>query len=121
MADRPTLLFYDPGTAPFAAKLPGLCAMEKLKLRRVYDADLNSLLGELAAGTAVPLPPVDAPLPEPVLVFCGLSGAQLDRALLLLRRQKVFCLKAVLTHSNASWTFRALHAELVRERDRLGG
>lgn len=115
----PIVLFYDPGTAPFGARLPALCVIEKLKLRRVHNADLNSVLGELAAGTGVPVPPVDQPLPEPVLVFCGLSNSQLDRMLAVLRRQKVFCLKAVLTPDNAKWTFRALYGELTRERESL--
>lgn len=116
---QPTILFYAPEGASLAPRLQPMCAMQKLRLRRVYDADLNSPVGELAAGQSVPVPPVDMPLPEPVLVFCGLTGAQLDWMLVGLRKRKIFCIKAILTPDNAKWTFRALYEELTRERESL--
>lgn len=116
---QPTVLFYAPGDTSFAARLQPLCVMQKLRFRRVYDADLNSAVGELALGQAVPVPPAAQPLPEPVLVFCGLAGAQLDWMLMGLRKRKILCLKAVLTPDNAKWTFRALYEELTRERARM--
>lgn len=118
---QPAILLYAPGDDPLAASLHPLCAMRKLRLRRVGDADLNSTVGELALGRVLPAPPVDQPLPEAVLVFCGLSGTQLDWMLTELRKRKIFCVKAVLTPDNAKWTFRALYRELVKERERLGG
>lgn len=118
---QPTVLVYAPADNSFAAKLQPLCVMQKVKLRRVYDADLNSPVGELAQGQSVPVPPVDQPLEEPVLVFCGLSKAQLDWMLVGLRKRKIFCIKAVLTPENAKWPFRSLYTELTRERDKLGG
>lgn len=118
---QPTVLLYAPVDSSFTAKLQPLCVMQKLKLRRVYDADLNSPVGELALGQSVPVPPVDQPLPESVLVFCGLSKAQLDWMLVGLRKRKIFCMKAVLTSENIKWPFRALYEELTRERDKLGG
>ena len=118
---QPTVLVYAPGDDTLAAALQPLCAIRKLRLRRVYDADLNSTVGELALGQAAPASAAEPPLAEPVLVFCGLSKAQLDWMLVELRKRKIFCIKAVLTPDNAKWPFRALYQELTRERDRLGG
>ena len=118
---QPTVLIYAPGDDALATRLQPLCVMRKLKLRRVSDADINSPVGELALGQAAPIPSAEPPLGEPVLVFCGLSKAQLDWMLVELRKRKIFCIKAVLTPDNAQWPFRTLYQELTRERDRLGG
>ncbi len=121
---KPTILLYDPLPSPWAGKLKQFCAVQGLRLRPVEDGDLGRTVGGLAMGRApageVPAMP---PLPEPVLVFCGLSGAQLDRALAGLRRLGTprSVLKAVLTADNGSWTFSALYQELCRERLNMAG
>ncbi len=121
---RPAILLYDPVGSPWAGKLKQLCAVQGLRLRPVADADLGRPVGVLAAGMAptgeVPSVP---PLPEPVLVLCNLTGAQLDRLLAGLRRLEVprSVLKAVLTPHNALWTFAALYEELCRERLSMAG
>lgn len=117
----PTILFYSPTPQAYAPKLMQLCAIQGIRLRPVENADLDRPLSALAQG----LPPEAAvspgePLEEPLLVFCHFSEKQLDRALPSLRRIQVFCLKAVLTPTNARWTLRALHGELCRERSQLG-
>ncbi len=119
---NPTVLFYSPDPQPYGPKLFQLCALQGLKLRTVDPADLGRPLSLQAQGVPPSEPPAapKEPLPEPLLVFCRLSEKQLDRALLSLRKGKVFCLKAVLTPTNAGWTLRELYAELCRERSQLG-
>ena len=120
---HPVILFYAPSPVPYASKLLSLCAVQGVKLRMVSPGDLDRPLSALAQG--LPAEPGASapgdPLPEPVLIFCHLSNAQLDRLLPSLRRIQARCLKAVLTPANAQWTLRVLYGELCRERDHLGG
>lgn len=119
---KPALLLYDPLNSPWVGKLPALCAVQGIRLRPVEQGDLGRTLSALDQGlrpSASPAP--GEALPEPVLVFCHFSDAQLDRALRSLRKLQVFCLKAVLTPANADWTLRELYGELCKERFQLGG
>lgn len=119
----PVILFYSPTPQTYSSKLMQLCAIQGFKLRRVEEGDLDRPLSALAQ--ALPVPEASAapgsPLPEPVLIFCHLTSAQLDRLLPSLRRIQALCLKAVLTPTNAQWTLRALYEELCKERSQLGG
>ncbi len=121
---KPTILLYDPNRSPWAGKLKQLCAVQGLRLRPVEESDLGRAVGALSMGLApAGETPPSSPLPEPVLVLCGLTGPQLDRLLAGLRRIEVprSVLKAVLTPNNALWTFSALYGELCRERLSMTG
>lgn len=128
---KPTLLLYDPLNSPWVPKLKQHCAIQGLRLRPVEAPDLNRTVGALAQGLAAPAAEngpessaTKAPaIPEPLLIFCSLSNAQLDRLLAALRRMEVphSVLKAVLTPDNAGWPLSALYQELCRERQAMGG
>lgn len=115
----PVILFYDPTSAPWSGKLKTVCAIQGLRLRRVendrLDRPLLSLLARESGGEPVPA----GPLPEPVMVLCGLTEPQLDRLLPALRKERIFCLKALLTPTNAGWTLRQLYDELCLERKQM--
>lgn len=118
------ILLYDPVSSPWAGKVKQYCAIQSLRLRVVERSQLSHSVGALARGTAAePLSPSVPAVPEPVLVFCGLHGAQLDHMLAALRRMEVprSVMKAVLTPTNAAWTFAALYSELCRERSAVEG
>lgn len=122
---KPALLLYDPIGSAWVPKLKQYCAIQGLRLRPVEASDLNRTVGALVQGLA----PAEAPpghptaVPEPLLIFCSLSSAQLDRLLAALRRMEVprSVLKAVLTPDNAAWTLSALYQELCRERQAMEG
>lgn len=120
---KSALLLYDPLGSPWVPKLKQYCAVQGLRLRLVEKSDLNRTVGALAQGLApageVPAAP---PVLEPMLIFCSLSNAQLDRLLAALRRMEVprSVLKAVLTPDNAGWPLSALYQELCRERQAMG-
>lgn len=117
---NPVVLFYDPVPSPWAGKLKTICAIQGIRLRRVEDDRLDlPLLSLLKGENAEPQSPA-APLPEPVMVLCGLTEPQLDRLLPALRKERIFCLKALLTHTNAGWSLRQLYDELCREREQMG-
>ncbi len=111
------LLFYEPSPNTFSPKLKQLCALQGLSLHLLSPGELDRTLDSLARPGIGELPGL--PLPEPLLVFCGLSDHQLDRALRELRRLELFCLKAVRTPHNGGWTLRELYRELVKERLQL--
>lgn len=128
---KPTLLLYDPLGAAWTPKLKQHCAIQGLRLRLIGTSDLDRTVSALAQGLAAPVPSAgdasgeNAPVSvvnEPILVFCFLSNAQLDRLLATLRRMAVprTVLKAVLTPDNASWSLSALYQELCRERLAIG-
>jgi len=93
-------------------------AVQRLRGRRVERTQYGLPLERLAAGKMEAEPPYEGEgLAGPMLVFCGLTGAQLDRLLSSLRRAGVrIPLKAVLTPTNAGWDSVKLHSELERER-----
>lgn len=118
---QPTVLCYDPTGSAYLTKLPALCAVQGLRLRRLTAGQLDLTLGELAQGAQADGAGAQAPA-EPILILCHLVPGQLDRLLAALGRAGVprTCLKAILTPTNAGWTLRALYGELCRERERLG-
>ena len=112
----PIVLFYAPGPTAWAPKLRQTCAVQKLRLQPVSNGQLNCTLSALLTEKSPPEAPV-SPLPEPMLVLCGLTGAQLDKLLPALRKLGAGgCLKAVLTPTNAGWSLQALYEELCKER-----
>lgn len=119
---KPTLLLYDPGNSPWVPKLKQHCAIQGLRLRLVEPTDLGRTVSALAQGLApVEQPSASATVAEPMLIFCSLTNAQLDRILAALRKAEAprTLLKAVLTPTNASWTLAALYGELCRERESM--
>ncbi len=115
----PVILFYDPIPSPWAGKLKAVCAIQGLWLHAVENAQLDRPLLSLPDGGIGETEARPEPLPEPVMVLCGLTGPQLDRLLPALRKERIFCLKALLTPTNVGWTLRQLYTELCREREEL--
>ena len=73
-----------------------------------------------AASTADPEAPEK--LQEEMLVLCNFSEARLDALLQGMRRSGIrIALKAMLTESNAGWTFLQLYEELSEEHARMTG
>ena len=125
---KPTLLLYDPSGSLWAPHLKQYCAIQGLRLCPVDASGLGCSVGALARGFSAPAvesaPGEKMPIvPEPMLVFCSFTNAQLDRMLAALRRIEAprSLLKAVLTPDNAAWSFAALYYELCRERLAMGG
>ena len=61
------------------------------------------------------------PLPEEMLVFCYLTGEELDKALLAMRKASLagIACKAVLTETNSGWNCLQLYRELRREHEAM--
>lgn len=118
---KPIILFYEPAPTPWGGKLRQFCALQGLRLRPVEAGELGRTVGSLAGGLGGDNPPAPS-IPEPMLVLCHLSDAQLNRLLATLRKESAGnCLKAVLTPTNADWSLSTLYRELCRERLSMGG
>jgi len=119
MKNAGTVLLYNCSGEGFS-KLKQIFAMLRLRMRVVEPDRYHVPLGELAQGKGEPAEAVE-PLPEPMLVFCGLPQALLNQVLEVIRVANLppIPLKAVLTETNRDWNTHQLHEELLRERDAI--
>ena len=102
------------------SRLKQIFAMLRLRMRVVEPDRYHIPLEELAQGKGEP-GEMGEPLPEPLLVFCGLPQALFNQVLEVIRAAKLppIPLKAVLTDTNRTWDTRQLHAELLKEREAI--
>lgn len=141
---KEAVLYYTPEHSGNAVKLKGVLVRMGVRIRNVAPEQVNetigSLLGlagsrkadgsnggedeesasqssaqdELAGGTA-PF------IPEEVLVMHNFTSGRLDELLLNLRKAGVprIALKAVVTETNAAWTFYQLYEEIREEHEKM--
>lgn len=119
MKNAGTILMYNCSGENFS-KLRQIFAMLRLRMRVVEPDRYHIPLEELAQGKGEPAE-MGEPLPEPMLVFCGLPQALFNQVLEVIRAAKLppIPLKAVLTDANRTWDTRRLHAELLKEREAI--
>ena len=114
-----TILMYN-CSGPEYSKLRQIFAMLKLRMRPVSPDRYHLTLLELAEGKGEAAEAAE-PIPETMLVFCGMNGAFLNQVLEVIRVSKIppIAIKAVLTDDNQSWTSVQLYEELCKEREEL--
>lgn len=119
MKNAGTVLMYNCSGEEFS-KLKQIFAMLRLRMRPVEPDRYHVSLEELSQGKGDPTEPA-SPLPEPMLVFCGMGQALLNQVLEIIRISKLppIPLKAVLTDTNRSWTTAQLYEELLKERETI--
>ena len=102
------------------SRLKQIFAMLHLRMRVVEPDRYHVPLEELAVGKGE-AGEMAEPLPEAMLVFCGLGQALLNQVLEVIRVAKLppIPLKAVLTDTNRTWNTIQLHEELLREREAI--
>ena len=121
MKNAGTVLMYNCSGEQFS-KLKQIFAMLRLRMRVVEPDRYHIPLEELYRGKGEPGEAAE-PLPEAMLVFCGLGQALLNQVLEVIRVANLppIPLKAVLTETNREWDTRQLYAELCREREAVAG
>ena len=119
MKNAGTILMYNCSGEGFS-RLRQIFAMLRLRMRVVEPDRYHIPLEELARGKGDPGEKAE-PIPEPMLVFCGLPQALLNQVLEVIRVAKLppIPLKAVLTETNRTWDTHQLHAELVLEQEAI--
>ena len=124
MAGETVLLYNCSG--PQWSKLRQVFLMQKLRMKAVVPGQYGLTLSQVLEGSGETAG-VEEEFSDPMLVFCSLTGPQLDRLLGAMKRSKLppIPLKAVLTPTNRDWTSQQLWQELRREhqamRERAGG
>ena len=108
-------------SGPEFSRLRQIFAMLRLRMRPVGPERYHLSLRELANGEGEASEQAEEPIPEAMLVFCGLGDALLHQVLEVIRLAKLppIPLKAVLTTTNQEWTTRQLREELLKEREAI--
>lgn len=119
MKNAGTILLYNCSGDKFS-RLKQIFAMLHLRMRVVEPDRYHVTLEELALGKGEAGEAAE-PLPEAMLVFCGLGQALLNQVLEVIRVANLppIPLKAVLTETNRSWDTRQLYEELLKEREAI--
>ena len=127
---KETVLYFSPKKTLQTAALKGLLIRMGIRIKNIAPEQANEQVGALAGiagfekANAEPAtdPKTAAKLQEEMLVLCNFSEARLDALLQGMRRSGIrIALKAMLTESNASWTFLQLYEELLKEHARMTG
>lgn len=118
MAGETVLLYNCSG--PQWSKLRQVFVMQKLRMKAVEPGQYGLPLAQVLAGSGESAG-VEEEFSDPMLVFCSLTGPQLDRLLGAMKRAKLppIPLKAVLTPTNRDWTSQQLWQELRREHQAM--
>lgn len=119
MKNAGTVLLYNCSGDSFF-RLKQIFAMLRLRMRVVEPERYHVALEDLAMGKGEPGEAAE-PLPEAMLVFCGLGQALLNQVLEVLRLAQLppIPLKAVLTETNRTWNTHQLYEELLKEREAI--
>lgn len=121
------VLYYRPRGAANPAKLKGVLVNMGIRIRNIQPDQLEEKIGFLAGIEGFEKEEKEENSQEPeeltreVLVMHQFTNDRLEEFLLRLRKAGVprVELKAVVTQTNASWTFRQLYQELCREHHEM--
>ena len=115
-----TVLLYN-CSGPKFAKLPQIMAMLRIRMRRVKPDQYHLSLMELAQGEGEAIETAVEPIPENMLVFCGMNQMFLNQLLEVIRLSKLppIELKAFLTEDNKDWNTLKLREELLEEKAKI--
>jgi hypothetical protein len=106
---------------PEFSKLKQIFAMLRLRMHMVGPDKYHVALEDLAHGKGESAQEVPEPIPEAMLVFCGVPQALLNQILEVIRVAKLppIPLKAILTVHNHTWNTLQLREELLKEREAI--
>lgn len=118
-----SVLYYEPLALMGSGPIAGVCRRFGLEVVPVPRSRTGRSVGFLAGLPGCPEGPEGGTPPEErTLVFCGVDRDTLDAVLEALKAAGAPpALKAVLTVSNAAWSFARLVRELSAERRAMGG
>ena len=120
-AGHELVLYYNPEVSSKVMKLKGVLVRMGVRIRNVAPEQVLQPVGRLAGISGYErtengaVPETELPvIPDEMLVMHGFTGRRIDELLLGLRKAGVpkVELKAVVTESNAGWTFYHLYEEI---------
>ena len=129
-----TVLYYTPEPSEKAVKLKGVLVRMGIRIKNISPEQAGETIGSLlgiagyeknseedrgAGNEEKALPVMD----QEMLVMHRFSERRLDELLMNLRKAGVpkIALKAIVTESNAGWSFGHLYEELLEEHQRMSG
>lgn len=132
------VLYYNPEQSSKVMKLKGVLVRMGVRIRNVAPEQTQKTVGELIGLSGFKRAETDENLnlqeqegkaeanifpeiPEEMLVMHGFTGQRIDELLASLRKAGVpkVELKAVVTETNAGWTFYHLYEEIKEEHERM--
>ena len=122
--NRETVLYYTPESTKKTAKLKAVLIQMGVRIKNIGACQVGERVGYLAGmdgyekneiGEALPL------ISQEVLVMKDFSRRRMDELFLRIRKAGIpkIDLKAVITATNAGWTFYQLYEEILAEHRRM--
>ncbi|MFQ8689532.1 MAG: DUF3783 domain-containing protein [Blautia sp.] len=121
---RETVLYYTPKKNRHTNKLKAVLIQMGIRIRNVTPDQFGQKVGYLAGmegyGDAS-IQEGDIDIPQEILVMKGFSERRMDELLLRLRKRGIprISLKAVVTDTNADWSFYQLYREISEEHRQM--
>lgn len=125
-AVKEIVLYYTPEKTGKTRLLKGVLVRMGIRIKNIGPEQVTQKVGYLTGlkdyeealleeGTKLPV------IPEEMLVLHGFTNRRLDEFLSQLRRAKVstIALKAVVTDTNAGWSFYELYQEIRAEHEKM--
>lgn len=117
---KETVLYYYPEQTEEVSKAKMVFALMGIRIKNISAGQFTQSVGFLAGqgGEKKPEPEESPFVKDSIMVFCGFSEGRLDALLLHLKKAGVSSAgyKAMLTPTNADWSFGELYEELQKER-----
>lgn len=123
---KETVLYYSPEKIEKVRLLKGVLVRMGIRIKNIGPEQVMQKVGYLTGrkeyeetlpedGKEIPV------IPEEMLVLYGFTNRRLDEFLSQLRRAKVppVALKAVVTETNADWSFYELYQEIRAEHEKM--
>ncbi len=122
--NRETVLYYTPESTKKTAKLKAVLIQMGVRIKNIGACQVGERVGYLAGmdgyekneiGEALPL------ISQEVLVMKDFSSRRMDELFLRIRKAGIpkIDLKAVITATNAGWTFYQLYEEILAEHRQM--
>lgn len=121
-----TVLYYNPQKPAYLTRLKGILVQMGVRIRIISDLQTCQKVGFLAGINGFeeqPKAEAQPVIPHEMLVMEGFNATSMDRLFAAMRRAKIpgIALKAVVTPTNAGWTFYELYEELKKEHEQMTG
>lgn len=120
---RETVLYYCPKKTPSTSRLKAVLIQMGIRIKTVEQDQIGEKVGYLAGMEgyekegAQRMPEI----PEEVMVLKDFSGGRMDELFARMRAAKIpkISLKAIVTETNAEWSFYQLYEEIKEEHRQM--
>lgn len=120
-----TVLYYCPENIRYGTKRKAVFVQMGVRIKNIFPEQFSQKIGFLAGmeGYQVTQETCDGEIDQEVLILEGFSQQRINELLYRLVRTKQprIELKAIVTETNASWSFYELYQEILREHKQMQG